>query len=127
MTKILSLFLLLSTHASAFNAIITCASTNLTTSYSTSAPSLPTALKQIPMPYKASMAIINNSTVRICANTDTYSVTVAPTAGNGDEHCVAPSMFAFYDNINFPAKLVNIYLRADVSSCTSGTVDIDLW
>jgi hypothetical protein len=110
----------------AHNAIINCASTTLATTYSTSSPSL--ALSQVPTKSPQShLAVINNSGSRICVNTDTASVTVAPTAGTGHEHCIAPNMFAFYDDINVNNNFVNIYARADVSSCTTGTIDLDLW
>lgn len=127
---LLALFsaLALPSNAWSANAIIDCASTNIATSYSTSNPSLPTTLKQVPLPSKASLAVINNTAFRICVNTVTSSISVAPTAGNGNEHCVAAMMFAFYDNLNFAgSSTTNVYVRADASACTSGTVDIDLW
>lgn len=125
--KLILWALLLCANAFGTNAIINCASTNINTTYSTSAPSLAIQLA----PSQGHLAIINNSSVRVCANTITISTTVAPTAGNGNEHCVAPNMFAFYDGINLakgqPLGKVNVYIRSDAATCTTGTVDIDLW
>lgn len=122
-----ALLMALPINALAINAILNCASSNIPTTYSTSSPSLPTALKGFGVPSKASLAVINNTAGRICVNTITPSSTVAPTAGNNKEHCVAPQMFAFYDLIDMPTLKGNVYVRADVATCTTGTVDIDVW
>ena len=125
MTRHLFLFcaMLLSASSWGANIIINCGSTTLTTTYSTTSPSL--ALSQVP--YKPNLSIFNASTTRICVNTVTASTTVAPTAGNGHEHCVPGQTYAILDNINTNVNLVNVYVRADGANCTSAVVDIDLF
>lgn len=113
-------------NAFAFNAIINCASTTLTTSYSTSAPSLPATLKNFETPQGPNIAAINNTTGRICFNTTSAS-TAAPTAGNGNEHCLAPQSILVLDKVNAPYLKMSVFVRADAASCTSGVVDIDVW
>lgn len=110
--------------AMAFNASINCASTNIPTAYATTSPSL--ALNKVSTPYRAAIMVINNTSGRICFNTVSAN-NVAPTAGDGNEHCVIASTAAAYDNINTPTIWSSVYVRGDGASCTSGTVDIDLW
>jgi hypothetical protein len=121
--RLLLLFAALSFPAWGTNVIINCGNTTLTTTYSTSSPSL--AINQAQ--YKPNLAIFNDSTGRVCINTVTASTSVAPTAGDGNEHCIPATTFAIFDKINVNTNLVNVYVRGDGGNCTSGIVDIDLW
>lgn len=120
---LLSLALPLS-QAWAFNAYINCATTPLAQTYSTSSPSL--AMSHVGTPFQAGLSMINNTTGRICLNTVSTS-TLAPTAGNGNEHCLPVNAVLVLDHINVPTRFTSIYVRGDLANCTSGTIDIDLW
>lgn len=110
-----------------FNAIVNCASGTLGTTYSTSTPSLQTSLTGIYLRATPTLMVANPSAVRICANVVTVSSSVPPTAANGNEHCIPAGSIAFWDAINIQRGPSNIYLRADVASCTTGIIDVDIW
>lgn len=122
---IFACFFLFSPMIMAKNVIINCASTNITQNYSTSSPFL--AFNQVQSSYAPQLWVINGSSGRICVNTVTASTSVAPTAGDGNEHCLQGNMFAIYQPTDLNLGLANIYVRADAANCTSGYVDLDLF
>lgn len=71
--------------------------------------------------------IANPGSVAICVNLTTTSTTVAPTAGNGQEHCVSGGMVGFFDAVGTPRGPVNVYVRANAATCTANQVYIDIY
>lgn len=121
---ILLLSLLLPGLALATSHPINCANTTLGQTYNTSAPSL--ALSGVNYG-NGTFMLINPTAFRICAFTRANSATVAPTAGDPKEHCFAPGVIAFLDNIDAQPQTAYVYLRADQANCTSGIIDVDLY
>lgn len=130
MKRLLLFGALLSQLAFGFNAIINCGSTNLDVNYSTSSPSLQAHLTGLFLSDKPTLSISNPTSARICANTVSVS-TVAPTAGNGNEHCMPPNSIMAWDLVNIPRGPANVFLRSDgtggAASCSSGIIDVDVW
>jgi hypothetical protein len=111
----------------AYNAIVNCTSANLPLTYAITSPSLQPTLTGLYLRSNPTLMLINPSATRICANTVTSSILTAPTAGNGNEHCIAAGTIAFFDLIDVPRGPANIYLRSDAASCTSTILDVDIW
>lgn len=105
-----------------FNAVINCVSNPMATVYNTPIATLSNLfLRATP-----TLAIDNPGTCRICVNTIS-SQSPAPKAGNGNEHCYSGPSIEFLDTINVPRGPANVYIRADVSPCANGTIDLDIW
>jgi hypothetical protein len=126
MKRFFLLGLLVAIPAMAFNAIINCEL--LGTTYSTASPSLNTALKNFSIRNKPTIMVDNPSSNRFCFNTVNTGSSVAPTAGNGNEHCSTGPNINFYDSINIGRGPVSVYARMDVASCsTASLIDLDIW
>lgn len=126
MNRIHFLFLTLFAAAPALatNKIINCASTTLGQTYSNSVPSLVFS----GVTYGNGTLVVNNpTTVRLCFNTVQTSSATPPTAGDGNEHCVAPGEALVLEKINSATQLAFVYSRADQANCTTGTFDVDLY
>lgn len=110
--------------AMAAHIAINCSSTNLLQTYSNTPPSL--ALNGVPR--GNGILIAQNATVyRVCFYTRNTSTTTPPTAGDLNEHCLAPSVAAILDTIDAGQQTVYVYARADAATCVNGYVDLDLY
>lgn len=118
--KLILALLLVGIKSFAFNAII---SGSIATTYSTP----PSTLSNLTLRATPTLMIANANSCRICANTIS-TLSPAPTAGNGKEYCVPANAIAFWDDVDAPRGPANVYVRADVSTCTTTTpLDVNIW
>jgi hypothetical protein len=100
--------------------LIDTSSTNLSATYTTSFPQLTLS----GFYYKAHLKISNATAKWICCQMETPSTTVAPTAGDGHEQCVAPNSVEIYDVINLQR---NVYCRSGGTALTTGLFAVAVW
>lgn len=121
MNKIALLFMVLALPAFAVEGLpIDTSVNNLSATYNTSFPQLTLT----GFHYKVHLKVANATLQWICCDTENFSTTVAPTAGNGHEVCVAPSSTESWDTINM---LTNVYCRTIGSTLTTGIWAISAW
>ncbi len=120
-------FLLLSEISFGFNSVINCVTATggqiLPITYT--AATL-TSISNVFLRATPSMMIANPTSCRICANT-VSSTSTLPIAGSGKEYCIPANSMGFWDVTDVPRGPANVYLRSDVSTCSSGIVDLNVW
>jgi len=104
------------------HAQINCATTNITQSYSLTAPGV--VMSGIPVGLDH-IQINNPSSTRICIYAEAYSLpSQAPSTPQTNEHCV-PANYGFA--WDFVTSNGYAFIRADGANCTSTTIDVDIW
>ena len=106
--------------------VINCGNSTLATTYSGSTPSLVAAFTGVTVPAQPSLMIQNPTATTICATTAV--VAGVPATLTSLEHCCAPGGLCSWDFLPLPVNaVINIYLRADQASCSSGIAYADFW